>query len=68
MALSFIQPYYPKCLRNGSVEATACHLTAVAQGSDHIDAGEKVEAVEVDGIILTVARTEERTQAIEEPP
>jgi hypothetical protein len=43
-------------------------LTAVAQGSDRIDASEKVEAAEVDGIILAVARPEERTQAIEEPP
>ena len=23
MALSFTKPYYPKCLRNGSAEATA---------------------------------------------
>ena len=30
MALRFIQSYYPKRIRNGSAEATACHLTAVS--------------------------------------
>jgi membrane-bound ClpP family serine protease len=68
MALIFTQTYYSKWLLNGSAEAAVCYLTAVAQGSDHIDAGEKVEVVKMDGIILTVARPEERNQAIEEPP
>ena len=40
--------------------------TAVAQSSEHIGAGEKVEVVKVDGVILTVARPEERDQPIEE--
>ena len=42
--------------------------TAVAQNSEHIGAGEKVEVVKVDGIILTVARPEERDQPTEEAP
>ena len=42
--------------------------TAVAQNSEHIGAGEKVEVVKVDGIILNVARPEERDQPIEEAP
>ena len=42
--------------------------TAVAQSSEHIGVGEKVEVVKVDGIILTVARPEERDQPIEEAP
>ena len=39
--------------------------TAVAEGSDHIAAGEKVEVVKVDGIILTVSRPEETQQPAE---
>ncbi|MEE8442562.1 MAG: nodulation protein NfeD [Dehalococcoidia bacterium] len=39
--------------------------TAVAEGSHHIGAGEKVEVVKVDGIILTVARPDETQQPAE---
>ena len=39
--------------------------TAVAQGSDRIGAGEKVEVVKVDGIILTVIRPEQSGQPME---
>ena len=42
--------------------------TAVAQGSDRIGAGEKVEVVEVDGIILTVTRPAENGQPMEGVP
>ncbi len=42
--------------------------TAVAQSSEHISTGEKVEVVKVDGNILTVARPEERDQPMEEAP
>ena len=42
--------------------------TAVAQSSEHIGAGENVEVVKVDGIILTVARPEARHQPMEEAP
>ncbi len=39
--------------------------TAVAEGSHHIGAGEKVEVVKVDGIILTVARPDQTQQPAE---
>ena len=42
--------------------------TAVAQTSEHIGAGEKVEVVKVDGIILTVDKPEEMEQPLEEAP
>ena len=42
--------------------------TAVARSCEHIGTGEKVEVVKVDGIILTVARPEERDQPMEEAP
>ncbi len=39
--------------------------TAVAQGSDQIGSGEKVEVVKVNGIILTVIRLEQSDQPLE---
>jgi len=42
--------------------------SAVAQSSEHIGAGEKVEVVKVDGIILTVVRPDGMDQPMTEAP
>ncbi|MFC1935566.1 nodulation protein NfeD, partial [Chloroflexota bacterium] len=49
----------------GTVRVENQLWTAVAEGSDHIGAGEKVEVVRVDGLILTVARPDETHQPME---
>lgn len=49
----------------GTVRLKSQLWTAVAEGSDHIGAGERVEVVKVDGIILTVTRPGETHQPMQ---
>ena len=49
----------------GTVRLESQLWTAVAEGNDHISAGERVQVVKVDGIILTVTRPGETHQPLQ---